>query len=110
MGCARSSLMQRSWIARDLCMACQAMARGVPCGNEEVDFHRFGAKLKFPISYDFLEFLHVASAWQENPASTRVERTFLIRLSSNRLIVPMSLRLAFSSPLTFATPAVRVLS
>ena len=27
------------------------MVRGVPCGKEEVDFHRFGAKLKFSISY-----------------------------------------------------------
>jgi len=48
--------------------SCQSMARGVPCGKEEVDFHRFGAKLKFLISYDFV---HVASAWQENPAPTR---------------------------------------
>ena len=44
------------------------MVRGVPCGKEEVDFHRFGAKLKF-ISYDFV---HVASAWQENQPPTRV--------------------------------------
>ena len=29
------------------------MARGVPCGKEEVDFHRSGVKLKFPISYDW---------------------------------------------------------
>jgi len=28
------------------------MARGVPCGKGEVDFHRSGAKLKFLISYD----------------------------------------------------------
>ena len=28
------------------------MARGVPCGKEEVNFHRCGAKLKFLISYD----------------------------------------------------------
>ena len=45
------------------------MVRGVPCGKEEVDFHHFGAKLKFLISYDFLD---VASAWQENPTPTRV--------------------------------------
>ena len=48
---------------------CQSMARRVPCGKEEADFHPFGAKLKFLISYDFV---HVASAWQENPAPTRV--------------------------------------
>ena len=28
------------------------MARGVPCGKEEVNFHRSGAKLNFLISYD----------------------------------------------------------
>ena len=29
------------------------MARGVPCGKEQFDFYRSGAKLKFLISYDW---------------------------------------------------------
>ena len=33
-------------------MTCLSMARGIPCGKEELEFHRSGAKLKFFISYD----------------------------------------------------------
>ena len=70
MGCARSRLHHDGSrvTAYGVPASCQSMARGVPCGKEEVDFYRFNVKLKVLISYDFV---HVASAWQENPAPTR---------------------------------------
>jgi len=81
------------------------MARGVPCGKEEVGFYRSGAKLKFLISYDLFTLGRRGKKIQ--PRRVFKKQVFLIRLSSNRLIVPISLRLVFP-PLPVATPMVRV--